>query len=1061
VPLLASSRSSYPGVFESHFPRFAGERARLSQLLGQRAVRELWEERTMTAIGLLRAALVACGLVLFVIVQAACTGLGTDKFVSDNPNVGAGGPFPGGGPMPPVGGVGGAGGTGSGGAGGSGGSAPPPPGGDPGRAIAEADIVQVVGDRLYALSRYGGLNIVDIARPNDLRLLGRYRTEATPFEMYVHGGTVLGLFTNWNNRVESSGSWQWVQTSQILVLDTMNPASVQQRAAFEVPGEISDSRVVGNILYVVSYQNAGCYHCGQAPRTVVTSLDVSNPASVRKVDELVFNDVQDQWGWGKRSITVTTERMYVAGRVYSSTGELGSEIQVVDITDPRGDLVLGATVRADGQITSRWQMDEYQGVLRVISQPWQWMLSTTVPTVQTFQVRSATELVPLGELSLVLPRPEQLQSTRFDGPRAYAITAERTDPLFTIDLSDPAAPRQAGELEMPGFIYHMEPRGDRLIGLGFDQQNAQGALHVNLFDVSDLDAPRLIRRVNFGGTWAHLPEDQDRIQKAFKVLDAAGLILVPFSGYVNATSFCSNYTSGIQLVDFTRDSLTLRGMAPAWGAARRALIHREALLAVSDERVQAFDISNRSAPSLLDSQALAIHVQRSAGVQNSIVRLGLDWWNTHTAALDVTPLSQPDLPQGVGSLDIPSALESSCGSYVGSGRVFGHGSRAYLLYEDYDNLDGSRASAAAVVDVTNPAAPRLEANAVLAEFGANVNGPGYVSANIVAAGDSVVQIGSTFVTARTSIEYDPMFGGLPPKAWLEVADAAAPSRLRATKLDLPVGTGINGLHTDGSIVLTSHYEESATEPGKVRFYLDRIDVANPAAPRYLGKVNVPGSLLAWDAASRRAITVDYRRTVQNDVGYDDCFMRGGYGYVPGIDTSVGTCTLTQQVLRQVRVDETSAVLEGSWDVPAGLNVSRAAAGSDRVFIGLTRRYYYYYYPMPPGGCSAPGCGPTPPPASLVVLSGLASGELHAATLPIANELSYGQINHLLAFGQRALVGSMYYADDLTVIDATNAAAPSVQRKVNVVGQLSDMQKYGNLALLSLGSDGAQVIDMSQ
>lgn len=326
----------------------------------------------MTSLGWLRTTLLLSGLVLIVGIQVSCTTPG--DFVSDNPAVGSGNPFPtGGGPLPPTG-TGGAG--GSGGAGGLGG-APGGGGGDPGRVIAEADIVQVAGDRLYALSRYGGLNVIDMTRPSDLQLLGRYRTQATPFEMYVRGSVVVGLFTSWTTRVELAGAWQWVQTSQVLVLDSSNPASVRKLAEFQVPGEISDSRIVGNILYVVSYQNGSCYSCAAAPRTTVTSLDVSNPSSVRKVDELAFDEVRDQWGWGRRSITVTTSRLYVAGRQYSTTGELGSEIQVVDISDPAGDLVLAGRVRADGQITSRWQMDEYQGYLRVVSQPWQWAQSTT------------------------------------------------------------------------------------------------------------------------------------------------------------------------------------------------------------------------------------------------------------------------------------------------------------------------------------------------------------------------------------------------------------------------------------------------------------------------------------------------------------------------------------------------------------------------------------------------------------------------------------------------------------------------------------------------------------
>jgi uncharacterized secreted protein with C-terminal beta-propeller domain len=147
---------------------------------------------------------------------------------------------------------------------------------------------------------------------------------------------------------------------------------------------------------------------------------------------------------------------------------VGSSIQVVDISDPAGTMVEGAVVQTEGQITSRWQMDEYEGVLRVISQSAPGAPQAP-PVVQTYRVASAAQVTPLGRTALVLPNErEVLDSARFDGPRAYTITAERLDPLFIIDLSDPAQPRQRGELEMPGFVYRMVPQGERVIGLGFE-----------------------------------------------------------------------------------------------------------------------------------------------------------------------------------------------------------------------------------------------------------------------------------------------------------------------------------------------------------------------------------------------------------------------------------------------------------------------------------------------------------------------------------------------------------------------------------------------------------------
>lgn len=55
------------------------------------------------------------------------------------------------------------------------------------RAIEEADIIKVEGDRLYALSRYSGLTIIDVSDATDLKLRGSHRSTATPFEMYIEG----------------------------------------------------------------------------------------------------------------------------------------------------------------------------------------------------------------------------------------------------------------------------------------------------------------------------------------------------------------------------------------------------------------------------------------------------------------------------------------------------------------------------------------------------------------------------------------------------------------------------------------------------------------------------------------------------------------------------------------------------------------------------------------------------------------------------------------------------------------------------------------------------------
>ena len=64
---------------------------------------------------------------------------------------------------------------------------------------------------------------------------------------------------------------------------------------------------------------------------------------------------------------------------------------------------------------------------------------------------------------------EDIHSVRFLGDVGYVVTFERTDPLYTLDLADPAAPRVTGELEILGYSAYLHPVGDgRLLGVGQD-----------------------------------------------------------------------------------------------------------------------------------------------------------------------------------------------------------------------------------------------------------------------------------------------------------------------------------------------------------------------------------------------------------------------------------------------------------------------------------------------------------------------------------------------------------------------------------------------------------------
>ena len=68
---------------------------------------------------------------------------------------------------------------------------------------------------------------------------------------------------------------------------------------------------------------------------------------------------------------------------------------------------------------------------------------------------------------------------RFMEERAYVVTFRQTDPLYVIDLKNPADPVIAGELEIPGFSTYLRPLGptqsELLLAVGQDVDAARTA----------------------------------------------------------------------------------------------------------------------------------------------------------------------------------------------------------------------------------------------------------------------------------------------------------------------------------------------------------------------------------------------------------------------------------------------------------------------------------------------------------------------------------------------------------------------------------------------------------
>jgi len=124
---------------------------------------------------------------------------------------------------------------------------------------------------------------------------------------------------------------------------------------------------------------------------------------------------------------------------------------------------------------------------------------------------AADDLRVLGQLpdeaapELIGKPGEELYAARFMQDRAYLVTFAKVDPLYVLDLTDPAEPSRLGELEIPGFSDYLHPINDNLL-LGIGKSAVTGSsgitwyqgLKVDLFDVADLANPAQIASFDLG-----------------------------------------------------------------------------------------------------------------------------------------------------------------------------------------------------------------------------------------------------------------------------------------------------------------------------------------------------------------------------------------------------------------------------------------------------------------------------------------------------------------------------------------------------------------------------------
>lgn len=182
---------------------------------------------------------------------------------------------------------------------------------------------------------------------------------------------------------------------------------------------------------------------------------------------------------------------------------------------PLSTLTIAATGNIPGHLLSQFSLDEYYGDIRVavtVGDQWGVGGGNTKNDIyvlsQNLQVRGSIQNLGLTE---------RIYAVRFSGFQGYLVTFRQTDPFYVLDLSNPSAPKMAGQLKIPGYSSYLEPLTARDIDtgpalvLGVGQEGSQVKLSV--FDVTNSANPVEKSKYTLAENWTEVENNHHAFLK--------------------------------------------------------------------------------------------------------------------------------------------------------------------------------------------------------------------------------------------------------------------------------------------------------------------------------------------------------------------------------------------------------------------------------------------------------------------------------------------------------------------------------------------------------------------
>lgn len=372
--------------------------------------------------------------------------------------------------------------------------------------VDEADVAKTNGRYLYVLEDDGDyVSIVDtktnmkkiseIKAPKDETIEEFYLIEKNKKVVMICSNSSDDDYEDVEDVTRSSLISKQTEGTQVVTYDVQDKKHPKKVGKVSQSGEYESSRISDGYLYLFSnywvpenwkkkypstyipyvdgdlmkakdiYLPEGTKGCMYE---IISAIDLKHPDKIAD-SKAIFSEGGDAY--------VSNKNIYYYEEEWTGNGKQEKTL-LRKLSYKKGKLAVVAQKTFRGYLNDSFSMDEYDGYLRMV-----------VTRGRTNAVYVLDQKLKLTGKITNLAKDERVYSARFLGDTGYFVTYKETDPLFSVDLSNPKNPKILGRLKIPGFSNYLHFYGeDKLLGIGMDvdkKGDVTDGVKLSMFDISD------------------------------------------------------------------------------------------------------------------------------------------------------------------------------------------------------------------------------------------------------------------------------------------------------------------------------------------------------------------------------------------------------------------------------------------------------------------------------------------------------------------------------------------------------------------------------------------------